>query len=101
LTANDVLLTANDVLLTANEPLNACRMLEIQASSGVSGTGKSLQELLDSEDFNEAQYDKAMQQMFSEEYYEVPTHWGLWGLGTIVYNYLRTPPCKTDMDTEV
>jgi len=48
-------------------------MLEIQASSGVSATGKSLQELLDSEDFDEAEYDKAMQQMFSEQYYEVNT----------------------------
>ena len=43
----------------------------MQSSSGLPAVSQKLQDVLHSEAFNEEEYDKAMQDLFNDGYYEV------------------------------
>lgn len=51
-----------------------CRLREVQTSSGLPVISKKLQDILQSDDFNEEEYDKAMESLFDDGYYEVGRH---------------------------
>ena len=53
----------------------ACRMGQVQSSSGLAAVSQKLQDFLSSDTFDEAEYEKAMQEAFDDAYYQVsPGH---------------------------
>ena len=46
-------------------------MVQVQSSSGLPAVSQKLQDFLSSDSFDEAEYEKAMQEAFDDAYYQV------------------------------
>ena len=52
--------------------LRGCRLAEVREAAGASAGDAALARMLASGDFDAAEYDRAMNAAFGDEYYEVP-----------------------------